>query len=68
MASKDDVTRFWKLPFGISVTVFTHYVAGFEPYPHMPQRTRLLQVRMSPCFGKSTRCFHIRLRRIEKFE
>lgn len=54
MASKDDATRFWKLPFGISVTVFTHYVAGFEPYPHMPQRTRLLQVRMSPCFGKST--------------
>ena len=51
----------YKLPFGISVSFFSHYENGFKPFPSAFQRCKILQIR-----GPFKFCKCMYLYRIEK--
>ena len=54
MALSEKSVRY-KLPFGFSVYVYSHYINGFKPYPATYQRCRFLKIQwMKACRKSST--------------
>jgi hypothetical protein len=42
----------YKLPFGITATVYSHYINGFKPYPVTLKRCRFLKIQWLVRSGK----------------
>ena len=42
----------YKLPFGITATVYSHYINGFKPYPVTLKRCRFLKIQWLVKSGK----------------